>query len=831
MGIRDLVNKFTSGELDPKFIAEVDYDGYRKAARKLRNVVCIPQGGAQKRFGLTYEHVIMDGANYVTDINKVRLIAYEHPVDQLFYLIIRPDTTNVVNFDIYLEDVFQVSVGVPGGTYNQTMIRDIRWVKDYDRIILLHPAVPPYALRRIADNNWVFEQYYFQFFPVYDFSSTDNPAFLPTPNTPYTDPSVTFIPDTVDATMLTANIAVYTSNHVGGLYFGNGGLFRITAINNAGTVATGYVLEDFADTSAIIGPLSALFERAWNDGQAIAGAPAGINRGWPSHGTFYQSRLVLGGSPALLGTAYASNSREYSNFDDSESLPNFTYGVEVGVTGNDVITDILATKSLVLLSNKGPAATSILLAEPTTPTNNFMTTQGTEGARNMNAVIIDNQVLYADRAGNTIWGMSYDIPDTGYSIANISILSTHLIRGPRWADIFDPDDVDGRYYLLVNTDGSLAMYNTIASENIKAWTLAQTTGAFIDVACTSNEAKFLMRRKVIAGNPAGQIDAVYTVDNTFNAFRNITPQVYGPGNIFTFVNDGDYLLFGSEIEFTMLNFDFIAPAAQNLNITFEFLTKNNAGDPIWETFIPFQDTTNGMSNSGTIVWNQSDVSNWIPQTIAQTDKSYDELQTYYWMRIKRNNPTAMIFADVQTILTNTQPVIYLERADFTIYMDCQINSVSDNTGLVTGLNNLAGQNAFFFANGFPIGTFYVNLTGEATVTSPNSTIMAGLFEEPIVVPMPVIALLQNGVSVYEPVHVDYLYLDYFESLGITIQGQNIPQVIPGDFMTQATPQPDTNYYKVPTFGGWDSRYEFVISQSYPGPFVLLAVSYTLEVSP
>ena len=86
MGIRDLVNKFTSGELDPKFIAEVDYDGYRKAARKLRNVVCIPQGGAQKRFGLTYEHVIMDGANYVTDINKVRLIAYEHPVDQLFYL-------------------------------------------------------------------------------------------------------------------------------------------------------------------------------------------------------------------------------------------------------------------------------------------------------------------------------------------------------------------------------------------------------------------------------------------------------------------------------------------------------------------------------------------------------------------------------------------------------------------------------------------------------------------------------------------------------------------------------------------------------------------------
>lgn len=838
MGVRDLINKFTAGELDAKFIAEVDYDGYRKAARKLRNVLCVPQGGVQRRFGTEYQQTIMNGVQFITDPDQVRLIEYEHQNDNLFDIIIRADSTSLVAFDIYLFGVFQISVPAPANTWDATMIRDIRWVKDYDRLIILHQQVRPYQLMWIANNNWTLTPITFQFFPTFDFTYSDNPATLPTPNTPYWSAGVTFTPNAVAATQITASIAVFTSNHVGGLYFGNGGIFRITAVNPAGTIATGFVVEDFIDTSPIPGNLSSLHERAWNDGAAIAGAPVGIARFWPGHGCFYQSRLVLGGSPALPGTVFASVVKAYYDFDDSTSDASSTWGVEIGVTGNDIIQDILPTKSLVLLSNKGPASTSILLDSPITPTNAFLNTQGTEGSRNMNAVIIDNQIIYADRAGNTIWSMSYEIPDTGYNITNASILSAQLIRGPRWADIFDPDDIDGRYYLLVNSDGSLAIYTTILTENIKSWTLATTVGSFVDVGCTANQAKLLVRRQVNTDNIfAGLMQAIYLVDGTFNAFRNVTINT-NTGMQTILANPLDYILIGNEIPFTGLFFTLGAGASQDLDLQFQFLT--NTG--VWETFTPV-DTTSGLLGSGPITWTIDQVTNWAAQTLDGTTPAFDDLATFYWIRIQRINVDPTV-SPPQTmgINTNTQNRIYLEKATFTdtlseevqgIYMDCQINTTSDATGLITGLTPLVGQNVFVFANGFPLQTYNVNQAGQIQLDAfnANAEIWVGLDYQTLIIPMPVIGVLANGISVYEPTHVDYLYIDFYNSLGITVQGQPIPQLSPGAFMTEEVPIPVSSYYKAPQFGGWDAREEFTITQSYPAPMTILAVSYTLEVSP
>lgn len=831
MGIRDLVNKFTSGELDPKFIAEVDYDGYRKSARKLRNVIAFPQGGATRRFGTQYEQTIMDAGVFITNVDQVRLIGYEHQNNEHYYIVIRPSAASVVAFDIYLGSLFQVTVAAPATTYTVAMIRDIRWVKDYDRLILLHQQVPPYELRRISAAVWQLNLIQFQFFPTFDFTSSDNPATLPTPNTPYTSPVVTFTPDAVAATQITASIAVFTSNHVGGLYYGNSGIFRITGVNPGGTIATGFIINDFASTAPIRGDLSVLLERAWNDGLPIAGAPAGIARFWPSHGTFYQSRLVLGGSIALPGIAFASVVREYYNFDDSESQANDGWGVELGVTGNDIIVDILASKSLILIGNKGPASTSILLNEPTTPTNAFLNTQGSEGARNIDAVIIDNQVIYADRAGNTIWSMSYEVPDTGYNISNISILSAQLVRSPRWADIFDPDNIDGRYYMLVNSDGSMAVYDTIIDQNIKSWSLATTTGSFIDVASVANECKALVRRKVSTGIViTGAIDQFYLVDDTFTGFRNVTVNINAAFPVEIFANLGDYILIGNEIPFTALQFNLTILASTNLLLTFEFL--NDTGT--WESFVPL-DGTIGFTASGNITWPFSSVNNWTAQTLDNTTLIFGDLPVKYWIRIKRTAITVVTEPLTFTAFINSENRIYLERLDFNLVMDMTVTTSSNGLGIVSGLNAYNGQNVFVFSDGFPIGTFYVDggsfLLETQNVILPSAIVTVGLDFTVNLTPMPVIALLGNGISVYEPAKVVYLYVDFYQSLGVTIQGQNIPQISPGTFMVDQIPVPQTGYYKQPSFGGWDPREEFVISQSYPAPMNILAVSYTLEVAP
>lgn len=834
MGFRDLVNKFTSGELDPTFLAEVDFDGYRKAGRRLRNVLVTPQGIVRKRFGTVFEAMILDGLTPVTDRDLVRLIGYDFSADEVYWVVIRQDSgANPVAFDIYLADALTATV--TSSLYTQAQIREIRWVLDIDRIILLHKDVAPTELRRANAFSWALNTIPFQFKPTYDFTYQDDPASLPTANTPYWTSGVTLTPNAAAATTVTASTAIFTSNHVGGLIYGNDGVFRITSVNAGGTIATGYVLTDFADTTAIRGDLCVVNETAWNDGAVIGGAPAGINRGFPSRGTFYQSRLVLGNSPALPGVAFASVTKGFNDFDDSDSEPSSGWAVELGVSGNDIITDILAVKSLILLGNRGPASTSILLDNATTPTNAFLNTQGTEGARNVDGVMLDNQVMYPDRAGNTIWSMSYEVPDTGYNIQNASILSSHLIRNPRWSAIYDPSAIDGRYYLLVNDDGTMAIYNTILSENIRAWTLAQTLGSFIDVATAANEAKVLVRRRI--GVPTGVSatpSADYNVDKTFNAFRNVTDTIddgSGTATMLNYVDNpdspgGPYLLIGNEIQFTRLDVSFLSTATQDLDLTFEFL--NNLGT--WETFSPTDGTT-GFTVGGSITWTQDDVSNWMAQPILRTDEVYQEYPSYYWIRIRRNNDATLNPIVILTLLTDTQDVIYMERPTFDEYMDCVIESFSGATGIAMGLNVLAGQKAFFFANGFPINDFNIDNAGNTIITATTSTIKVGLQCPPIVVPMPIVALLGNGPSVYEPAHVDYIYVDYYRSLGIQVDGFNLPNVIPGFFMADEVPQVQSGFMKIPVTKGWNPRTEFIISQGYPAPFIIRAVSYTIEVNP
>ncbi len=831
MGYRTLINKFTAGELDPKFLGEVDYDGYRKGARKLRNTICTPQGAADKRFGTTYETTISNGMTFITDEDECRLIPFEYLSSEIYWMILRSDSMGGCALDIYLDDVFQQTIS-PLSTFTTAQIPDIRWLEDVNKIILFHASHIPVIVQRVAANNWTVADAVFTFYPGEDFSQQDSPT------NNYTNNGTTFTPNAMAATTITASTAVFTSNHAGispnggGFFVGNGGIFRIVSVNAGGTVATGYSTEDFVSTAAILGSEAFLAERAWGDGSAIGGAPAGVNRGYPRHGAFFQSRLVLGGSPASPGTAYASEVKDYFSFDNSNVDPSTGWGVEAGVTGTDFINDIVSTKALILLTNKGSSSTSILVDTATTPTNVFLNTQGQEAARNMDAVIINNQILYADLGGNTIWTMVYDIPDSGYSVFNASIISSHLIRNPQWAAVFDPADVDGRYYLLVNIDGTLAVYNTILEENIKAWTLSQTIGSFVDVGCVANQGKVLVKRQVNTNvTIAGLAQAVYTVDKEFYVFRNVTPAIDAGSGQQVMTAVGDYILIGNEIPWTRMQFAFGTPASADADLVFEFLTNTGA----WEEFTPATETTNGFSQDGSITWDYIDLSNWKSQIISTVDTVYGDGLVYYWIRIKRGNASAITAPIIDTLNINTETRIHLEKLSFDQVMDCTVETTSDGSGIVSGLSFLAGQNVYVFINDFPAQTYYVSEAGTIEVDFqgaliPNADIRLGLDTPPIIVPMPIVALMQDGYNVYDPKMIKSLYIDFYQTLGLTVQTQNVPQEIPGQFMTDRVPVPKSSYYEVPIYAGWDPRVEIVISQSYPAKMTIRGISYEVELT-
>lgn len=424
--------------------------------------------------------------------------------------------------------------------------------------------------------------------------------------------------------------------------------------------------------------------------------------------------------------------------------------------------------------------------------------------------------------------MTYDIPDSGYTISNASILSAHLIRQPQWSDVFDPIEIDGRYYLLVNEDGTMAILNSILEQNINAWTLATTIGEFVDVACVQNDAMVLVSRQTAdPDNNNGIPTDTYKIDSTFNVFREM-PDSEGEQVLLVYE---DYLLIGNQIPFTKIAFDFVWPAIADLDLTFEFLADTGS----WEAFSP-TDNTDGFTQNGIIEWDYTDVSNWKSQAILGVDKIYNDPQVLYWIRIQRGlDDDGVPGPLVDTIRLNTKKNIFLERLTFEQYMDSVRESagiVSNSDGIIVGLNSLAGQKVFVFGADFPLGSFYVDENGNCDLGLLNANLLCrvGLDYQPLIIPMPVVAVLQNGYMVYDPQKIKSVYIDFYESLGITVQGQNVPQVAPGAFMTDEVPVPTSDFYYVPIYAGWNPRVEIVISQSYPAPMLIRGICYEVEIN-
>lgn len=825
VGYRTIVNNFTSGELDPKFLAMVSYDKYHKGCRQFKNAVCIPQGGSTRRFGSGYEDIMVDRTNGnapLTNPDEVRVIGYEYDQSEKYFIVIRPDSfldggqpVNIA-FDVYIGGVLVETTYPAANVITTAQIRDIRWTERSDRILLFHNDIQIHQVIRKAMATWEAKAVTLIRFPTYDYTDLDDPAV------PYTAAGETYTPTGTTGSITFARSAgtstPFTDNHVGGIVAGNSGIGRITAIASA-TSATVTMIEDFANTSAILGEELLIAEKAWGNGSSVV--VAGAARGWPAHGTFFQSRLVVANWKYKPSRGTASQVDAAYDFDDSEELANFGYSFVCGKAGNDVVNDIFSYKSLIAIGYKSPSATSILLDTPTTPVNIYMNTQGTEGGCRIDAKAINNQVLFIDKNFRTVWSMYYDVPDSGYTVSNISSKSAHLITEARWTDVYDPIDKDGRYFLLVNEDGTIASYQTIVEEDIQSWSECYTVGSYTDVASAGEETRVIVKRQINTGATiAGIIDAAFTGNSTFSAFVNVQAEFEAATNVSVFVLEGDYLLIGNEIQFIAIDIEMSTLSSADCALTFEYLHEN--GD--WTVFTP-TDNTAGFTLDGTITWGFSDVSNWYAQELENVKRKF-------WIRIKRTEETVATTPIVDLFRINTANRLYLEALDFNKYMDSEINLTASGAGLITGLTHLAGQRAYVYANDFPVGDFMVSSAGEIQLdaTLANASVTVGLEFKPYIIPMPLSALLQNGYNTYKPQHVSEAFIDYYESIGITANGQQVCPAGQGAFLGVDTPQVQTGFYEIPVHKGWDPRQEIVISQSYPAPMTLLGIGLTVEIS-
>jgi len=109
----------------------------------------------------------------------------------------------------------------------------------------------------------------------------------------------------------------------------------------------------------------------------------------------------------------------------------------------------------------------------------------------------DGATIFIQNNGKTVREFFYNSGTEDFSSNSISLLSSHLISSPTDnATITSLGDRTEQFYMIVNDDGTLAIFTSQRSEKIAGWMLWTTDGLIESVASTSDTIYVAVKRTV-----------------------------------------------------------------------------------------------------------------------------------------------------------------------------------------------------------------------------------------------------------------------------------------------------------------------------------------------
>lgn len=525
-----LQSNFQYGEITELLHAQVESGIYYKAARRLRNVLVLPQGGVQKRFGTIYTDTI----SATTDPAEVRIITIEMRGEDKYLLVF---TNN--QLEIYYNNAI---VATKVTTFEDFQLVDIDYAVSNNMVVITQSEhLPATLVQTSVHTGWEWnESPNFVHFPTYEFDKNYD-AFSFT----IRDRGLTNFITTGDNKLgaqvdLWSSSAIFTTNHEGALFFGDGGILRLETrvVGNETTRINARIIQLFDDDSY-------LFVTTGANANQILGADAVLTQiafnsvtGFPTKVTFYQNRLFFANTFALPNGLWGSNYNGYGYdtstnntqflFNDAFTLDTSAISTLLSSNGNLTIESLLSFVSLVIATNVGIYSTTLQAFDPITPsTVAFINRQSGEStAQNVHPVILDTNVLFAPRGGRKINSATITNNETSYDVTNVSILAPQLIGSPTDLAVYENGVAqDGRWLIGVNSeddlDGTLAIYQNVPEQQINAWTLSSTDGFFRQVSAVDDFVYFLVER-TIDGNTELQIEYL-----SFDVYSDSTSQYSG----------------------------------------------------------------------------------------------------------------------------------------------------------------------------------------------------------------------------------------------------------------------------------------------------------------
>lgn len=507
-------HRFSMGEASPLMAGGSDLDIYRLLSARALNWRVLNQGGLQTRPGTRFVAAMPGPA---------RLRDFVFSEDQRYTLAF-----SAGRMDGWTIDGAPITP-ITGAPWTVDMIPTLRIVVAGDTLLLFHPDLPPQRVRRTGALTFALDA-----MPI------ERQAFRR-----YAAPGITLTPSaTTGSITLTASAAVFDAQHVGTEFVLDGRRVSITGVSSATsatatvietlfgaqevTVATGegiafdvgdvvvgsarqargevravagdvltiklLSLSRFAATDIITGPRgeskvqsvsgeNPLFTTDWAE-QAWSAL-----RGWPRSAEFFDNRLVIGGARSAPTGVWMSQIGAFFNFDIGTALDD--EAIATGIDANRVveIRHVVPAERLLFFTDAGlwlmPQSDTAALTPRTVRFRRFSEVGVSARA---DPALFDGGVLFVDHTEAVVRHAVWADTEQSYLADAVSLLSEHLIRRPvQMATYGGAFGSPEQLAVLVNDDGTLAVFHSIRAERMAAWVPWETAGEVLSVAGVGDE--------------------------------------------------------------------------------------------------------------------------------------------------------------------------------------------------------------------------------------------------------------------------------------------------------------------------------------------------------
>ena len=533
----DIQSNFSTGELDPLVRARIDLAQYNNALAKATNIVIQPQGGLRRRPGSKYITELPSAA-----ADGVRLVPFEFNVNDSYMLCFTNNRMHVIKDGIQITNINGSGNPYLTTTITSAMLSSIVWTQSADTMIIVQEDLQPQLLVRGAtDSSWTISAISFDSIPKYAFDlQVFEPKATLTPSAVSGNITVTasaYTSDTgsLQAATTTSVTLKAAASATDDIFVGlcvhmtsgaqSGKARKITDYNGTTKVATvfpawetapvatdNYKIVPFASESVnqyinavpqgrarILEYVSdtevrAITEYPFFDTTARTTGNWSIEcfyedvwsaaKGWPRTVTFHEGRLYFGGSKSRPSTIWGSKIGIFYDFVPTESLDDDAIEATLDTSSLNIVVDMISGRDLQVFTTGGEFYVPQTSTDPITPlTLSFkaVSRNGTKPGSRVQS--LESGTVYIQRLGKSVNEFLFSDTQLTYVTQRISLLSGHLLKSPTRMTLRRANSTDeGDLLMMANeTDGSLAVFSVMRSQQITAPSEFITDGSYIDV--------------------------------------------------------------------------------------------------------------------------------------------------------------------------------------------------------------------------------------------------------------------------------------------------------------------------------------------------------------